>query len=111
MNALDRALFGSRSRPERFHRPRPRQRYSTTHYRGGGIGLDLMSLLFADTDRTTWRTQAACQAATAELFFPVGRTGDAVYQIEAAKNVCQTCPVRIACLRFALETNQEAGIW
>jgi WhiB family transcriptional regulator, redox-sensing transcriptional regulator len=73
--------------------------------------MDLMSLLFADTDRTTWRTQAACQAATAELFFPVGRTGDAVGQIEAAKNVCQTCPVRIACLRFALETNHEAGIW
>ncbi|MDQ6613847.1 MAG: WhiB family transcriptional regulator [Actinomycetota bacterium] len=45
------------------------------------------------------------------LFFPVGRTGDAVGQIDAAKSVCQTCSVQGACLLFALESNQESGIW
>jgi WhiB family redox-sensing transcriptional regulator len=25
--------------------------------------------------------------------------------------VCDSCPVRAQCLQFALETNQEAGIW
>ena len=73
--------------------------------------MDLISILVDQTSTARWRERAACQAATAELFFPVGRTGDAVEQIEAAKAVCQTCPVHVDCLRFALETNQEAGIW
>jgi WhiB family redox-sensing transcriptional regulator len=73
--------------------------------------VELMSVAPGMGDRVSWRTQAACQAVTAELFFPIGRTGDAVQQIDAAKSVCQSCPVQVACLRFALETNQEAGIW
>ena len=46
-----------------------------------------------------------------DLFFPVGNTGPAVEEIQAAKAVCQGCQVQDACLQFALETNQEAGIW
>ena len=44
-------------------------------------------------------------------FFPVGSTGLAVEQIEAAKAVCEQCPVKTECLQFALETNQDSGIW
>jgi WhiB family transcriptional regulator, redox-sensing transcriptional regulator len=73
--------------------------------------MDLISVLLEEGVATGWREKAACQAATAELFFPIGRTGDAVEQIDAAKSVCQSCPVRVDCLRFALETNQEAGVW
>lgn len=58
-----------------------------------------------------WRDQASCGSTDPVLFFPVGSTGDAVDLIRAAKAVCQGCPVRSACLNFALETNQEAGIW
>jgi WhiB family redox-sensing transcriptional regulator len=72
---------------------------------------DLISLLPREPVGVAWRKSAACQAVAADLFFPIGRTGDAVGQIEAAKLVCQTCPVQIACLQYALETNQEAGIW
>jgi WhiB family redox-sensing transcriptional regulator len=72
---------------------------------------ELVALVTAHASSVAWRKQAACQAVTADLFFPIGRTGDAVGQIEAAKRVCQTCPVRVACLQYALETNQEAGIW
>lgn len=36
---------------------------------------------------------------------------DVVRIVEAAKAVCESCPVREACLRYALETNQEAGVW
>jgi WhiB family redox-sensing transcriptional regulator len=75
------------------------------------VALDMMSVLATDADGNPWRDRAACQAASAELFFPIGRTGDAVEHIEAAKSVCRSCPVRAACLRFAIETNQEAGIW
>jgi len=64
-----------------------------------------------DWDKEGWRDQAACLDTDAALFFPVGTTGVAVDQIEAAKAVCRTCPVHDACLQFAFETNQEAGIW
>lgn len=64
-----------------------------------------------DWDIDRWREQASCRSTDQELFFPVGTTGDAVEQIQAAKAVCESCPVRVACLRFALESNQEAGIW
>lgn len=62
-------------------------------------------------DNKGWRDDAACRHTNAELFFPAGSTGDAVDQIDAAKAVCMTCPVRAACLQFALESNQESGIW
>lgn len=62
-------------------------------------------------DNERWREQAACRYRDANLFFPAGSTGAAIAQIEAAKSVCRSCPVADACLQFALETNQEAGIW
>jgi len=64
-----------------------------------------------DWDNEGWRDEAACRHENADLFFPAGNTGLAAGQIEAAKAVCRPCPVQDACLRFALETNQEAGVW
>ena len=64
-----------------------------------------------DRDNLRWRAQAACRYTDANLFFPAGSNGAAVHQIEAAKAVCGSCLVADACLQFALETNQEAGIW
>lgn len=58
-----------------------------------------------------WRTQAACRDKDPELFFPVGNTGAALKQIEEAKAVCRTCPVIDQCLKWALDTNQDSGIW
>ncbi len=62
-------------------------------------------------NRGDWRRSAACRGCDVELFFPVGTTGPAVDQIDAAKAVCRHCPVRVDCLDFALVTNQEAGVW
>ena len=64
-----------------------------------------------DWDNEGWRDRAACRNSDAELFFPVGSTAAFLGQIQAAKSVCGSCPVREACLQFALENNQEAGIW
>jgi WhiB family redox-sensing transcriptional regulator len=64
-----------------------------------------------DWDDDGWRDHAACRDLDPDLFFPAGATGPAVDQIEAAKAFCASCPVREACLQFALETNQDAGIW
>jgi len=58
-----------------------------------------------------WRALSACRDTDPSLFFPVGTTGIAVEQISSARAVCETCDVKEPCLRFALETNQDSGVW
>ena len=58
-----------------------------------------------------WRHSAFCRDEDPELFFAIGNSGPAVQQIEAAKAVCQRCPVTDACLQWALESGQDAGVW
>ncbi|HLS01222.1 MAG TPA: WhiB family transcriptional regulator [Beutenbergiaceae bacterium] len=58
-----------------------------------------------------WRTKAACLNEDPELFFPIGNTGPALVQIEEAKAVCRQCPVVEVCLKWAMETGQDAGVW
>lgn len=58
-----------------------------------------------------WRLQAACRDTDPDLFFPVGTTGAAIDQIAAARAVCMQCLARAECLEFALETNQDSGVW
>ena len=58
-----------------------------------------------------WRHRAACREEDPELFFPIGNTGPALLQIEEAKAVCHRCPVIDACLGWALESGQDAGVW
>lgn len=59
-----------------------------------------------------WRQRAACRDVTdPEVFFPIGNTGPALDQIEAAKRICRPCVVRRHCLNWALETNQDTGVW
>mgnify|MGYP006267082215 FL=1 len=68
------------------------------------------SLALGNADYT-WRVNATCRDTDPELFFPVGTTGQALLQIAKAKGVCCECPVKIECLDFAMETNQDTGIW
>ena len=58
-----------------------------------------------------WRDSAACRDTDPDLFFPVGTTGPAITQIEAAKGVCNECDAKAPCLEFALATNQDSGVW
>ena len=58
-----------------------------------------------------WRDRAACRNSHPELFFPIGSTGDALQEVEAAKAICRACPVRRECMAFAVETNQDSGVW
>jgi WhiB family redox-sensing transcriptional regulator len=60
---------------------------------------------------TGWRQMAACRDSDPNLFFPVGTTGLALDQIELAKAICRQCAVQEECLQYALETNQESGVW
>ena len=58
-----------------------------------------------------WRHRASCLDEDPELFFPIGNTGPALAQIEQAKTVCHRCPVIDVCLKWALESGQDAGVW
>lgn len=71
----------------------------------------LASSLALAAAEETWRDHALCRDTDPELFFPVGTTGHALTSIEHAKQVCEECSVTRDCLDFALETNQDSGIW
>jgi len=69
-------------------------------------GPDSRSTILMD-----WRNRAACLDEDPELFFPIGNTGPALLQIEEAKAVCRRCEVVDTCLKWAIETGQDAGVW
>ena len=77
--------------------------------RGGSVALTWNRTI--DWDLADWRERAACRDTDPDLFFPVGTTGQAINQIDAAKMVCHQCEARTECLEFALATNQESGVW
>jgi WhiB family transcriptional regulator, redox-sensing transcriptional regulator len=77
----------------------------------GGNEVALTWIRTHDWDAEDWRNKASCRDTSPELFFPIGTTGLALDQIDAAKHVCGACPVAHQCLEFALATNQEAGVW
>ena len=56
-----------------------------------------------------WRGRAACSGYRHTLFFPVGDTDAAT--IDRALEICIGCAVIDDCLEYALETNQDSGIW
>ena len=58
-----------------------------------------------------WRKDARCRDTDPGLFFPIGTTGMAIEQIQNAKDVCDHCNAKAACLEFALSTNQDTGVW
>jgi len=58
-----------------------------------------------------WRAGAACAGVDTNLFFPGGTTGESLVLIDEAKAICRACPCCEACLTFAVETNQEFGVW
>lgn len=59
-----------------------------------------------------WRSFAACcNVSDKELFFPIGNTAGAQQWIDDAKSVCRRCDAVEFCRDWALDTNQDAGVW
>ena len=54
----------------------------------------------------SWRTRAACQGLDPAIFYP---TSDE--EGGEAKAVCGACPVRQACLEYALANRERDGVW
>jgi len=54
----------------------------------------------------SWRLQARCRGVDPDIFFPVSDEDAA-----DAKVICSYCPVREACLEWALSTREKNGVW
>lgn len=59
-----------------------------------------------ELEPTPWATQAACAGCHPDMWFP--RRGQ---NIDPARAVCNTCPVRAECLEYALVWNIPFGVW
>jgi WhiB family redox-sensing transcriptional regulator len=57
---------------------------------------------------TSWMQHAACEGADPDLFFPEQGGVDVT---DDARQMCARCPVRGACLEFAITTHQDHGVW
>ncbi|MFJ1601524.1 WhiB family transcriptional regulator [Streptomyces sp. NPDC088261] len=58
--------------------------------------------------RTAAQPIPACAGMDPEIFFPHAlATGD----LALAKNACDGCPVKVACLQGALERGEQHGVW
>ena len=66
---------------------------------------------FAADHLAEWWSLAACQHADPDLFFPVSGMGPDRAQLVGAKAVCDRCPVRPDCLRYALAAGPVQGVW
>ena len=55
-----------------------------------------------------WHNRAACKGLDPSIFFPA--TEDEA-DAEQAKEVCMQCPVREACLEYALSVREKDGVW
>ncbi len=54
----------------------------------------------------TWRTKAACHGLDPQIFYP-----ETDEEAEAAKAVCDVCPVQTLCLEYALARREKEGVW
>ena len=53
----------------------------------------------------TWMKKAACDGFTQMFYSEVAR------DLARAKLICQGCSVRLECLEYAFETQQDFGVW
>jgi WhiB family transcriptional regulator, redox-sensing transcriptional regulator len=54
----------------------------------------------------SWRQRAACKGVDPDIFYPVSDE-----DAEEAKAICAQCPVREACLEYALGNRERDGVW
>jgi WhiB family redox-sensing transcriptional regulator len=58
------------------------------------------------THELEWRMLGACRGLEPSIFYP-----DDDDEAEIAKQVCEHCGVKPACLEHALSTREKAGVW
>ncbi|KKD09870.1 transcriptional regulator [Streptomyces sp. WM6386] len=53
-----------------------------------------------------WQDEALCAQTGGDFFFP--EPGSSVRE---AKRICGLCPIRSACLEYALDNDERFGVW
>jgi len=54
----------------------------------------------------SWRQRAACRGVDPDVFYPASDE-----EAEEARSICRVCPVREACLEYALANRERDGVW
>jgi hypothetical protein len=70
--------------------------------------FDELRRIVVDRQQQEWRDYAACRGIGPERFFAARGDHDAV---EAAKRLCESCPVRVECFDYAATVRTRYGIW
>jgi WhiB family redox-sensing transcriptional regulator len=61
-----------------------------------------------------WQRLAACRGEDSSYYFAPSyfeKRGEKLAREAVAKRICAVCPVRQACLEYALETREGHGVW
>jgi WhiB family redox-sensing transcriptional regulator len=63
-----------------------------------------------------WKLRAACRGRDPELWFALGKGAHGynhrhLHATQQARAICLQCPVRLECLRYALDTDARWGAW
>lgn len=74
---------------------------------------DLSRLPGPHADSWDWQLAALCRGADPDVFFhPEAERGPRrTAREDAAKAVCNECPVRQMCLQHALDVREPYGVW
>lgn len=67
--------------------------------------------LNADDAMSPWYARSNCRGEDNRLFFTGYEGAGKPAEPEKALGLCAVCDVRPECLQYALETNQEYGVW
>jgi WhiB family redox-sensing transcriptional regulator len=60
-------------------------------------------------DANEWRQHANCKGIATDIFYP--ERGCSIHDVNAAKAICNECPVIKQCLDYAIENYEIIGIW
>jgi WhiB family redox-sensing transcriptional regulator len=61
---------------------------------------------------TEWKWDAACQGMGPDVFYMEhGEKAENMMKIVAAREICGRCPVKVECLRYAVDNCIGTGIW
>ena len=59
-----------------------------------------------DEAEQTWMAEGSCRHYPPAAFFPSDGVG-----VDAARKICAECPVKVACLEYALTQRIDHGVW
>ncbi len=71
----------------------------------------LTALALAAADPNQWQHLGRCRETDPDMFYPEGSGGGGPLHSKDAKRICKACPVMMQCRQWALDTDEEYGIW